>query len=72
MSCFTMKEHHKLFKCKNFKAIVNKETPNCLKALLPNTFGSVRCNSRCPDNYFNVKTRTETSKSSFIPSSVNL
>ena len=43
-----------------------------LRSLLPKSIGDVRPQSRNPDNYYNVKARTETFRSSFIPSSVKL
>ena len=50
----------------------NNETPEFLRSLLPKRIGDVRPQSRNPDNYYNVKARTETFRSSFIPSSVKL
>ena len=68
----TLKERRELLKLKNFIRIVNGEAPEYLHNLLPRTFGSIRNNSRNPDNFVAFKTRTETFKSSFIPSSVIL
>ena len=61
-----------MIKLKNFIKIVNNDTPEYLRSLLPNTIGHVRPNSRHPDNYLLCKTRTETFRKSFICSSVKL
>ena len=68
----TLSERRQYLKLKNFVKIVNNETPDYLKSLLPQRIGDVRDNSRHPDNYYLIKTRTETFRSSFLPSSINL
>ena len=68
----TLNKRRELLKLKNFIRIVNGEAPTYLHDLLPRTFGSIRNNSRNPDNFVVFKTRTETFKSSLIPSSVIL
>ncbi|MCP3892815.1 MAG: hypothetical protein GY702_28655, partial [Desulfobulbaceae bacterium] len=47
-------------------------TPTYLSSLLPQRIGDVRPTSRNKDNFFIMKTRTETYRSSFVPSSVRL
>ena len=68
----TLSERRELFKLKIIIKIINNDTPNYLKALLPQTAVEKRPNSRYPDNYCLVKARTETFRSSFIPSSIRL
>ena len=68
----TLSKRRELFKLKHFIKIVNNEAPEYLKSLLPMSHGMVRPNSRNPDNYFIFKSRTETFKSSFMPSSIVL
>ena len=68
----TLKERRELIKLKNFTRIVNGDTPQYLRDLLPHTFGSIRENARNPDNFHAYKARTETYKSSFLPSSIFL
>ena len=68
----TLADRRKGVKLKNFYKIINNETPEFLRSLLPKRIRDVRPQSRNPDNYYNVKARTETFRSSFIPSSVKL
>ncbi len=68
----TLSERRQSLKLKNFVKIVNNETPDYLKSLLPQRIGDVRENSRHPDHYYLIEARTETFRSSFIPSSINL
>ena len=68
----TLAERRELIKLKKMITITNDKAPNYLKSLLPATIGSVRPNSRHPENFFNVRARTERFRRSFIPSSVNI
>ena len=68
----TLSHRRDLIKLKTFIRIANGESPNYLRELLPRTFGSLRDNSRNPDNYLVPKTRTETFRSSFFPSSIRI
>ena len=52
--------------------IENHECPEYLESLLPAKIGSVRPTSRSADNFIIPKSRTETFKRSFIPSSIKL
>jgi hypothetical protein len=58
------------FKMKNFVKIISKEAPNYLQSLLPKTFSEIRPESRNPNNFYPILTRTETFKNSFIPSAI--
>ena len=68
----TLKERRNAIKLKNFMKIINNDTPNYLTALLPDTLGVTRPGSRNADHFKLVKTRTETYRNSFIPSSVKV
>ena len=59
-------------KFKNFLKIINNEAPTYLQTLIPNSVATIRPNSRYADNLLNIKTRTKTFDSSFIPSSVKI
>ena len=72
VSWSTLEERRSWNKLINFGKIVNHETPQYLQALLPNKVGDSRPASRYADNYILIKTRTESFKRSFIPSSVKL
>ena len=72
VSWSTLEERRSWNKLTNFGKIVNHETPQYLQALLPNKVGDSRPASRYADNYILIKTRTESFKRSFIPSSVKL
>ena len=67
-----LSERREKIKLKNLIKIVNKECPSYLQNLLPKQIHEVRPNSRQPDNFFLLKTRTETFRKSFIPSAVKL
>ena len=56
----TLADRRKGVKLKNFFKIINNETPEFLRSLLPKRIGDVRPQSRNPDNYYTVKARTET------------
>ena len=47
-------KYNKGVKLKNFYKIINNETPEFLRSLLPKRIGDVRPQSRNPDNYYNV------------------
>ena len=70
--CHTNEQHQRSNIIKSFIKIVNKETPAYLQNLLPKQIGEVRPNSRQADNFFLYKTRTETFRKSFFPSSVKI
>ena len=55
-----------------FAHIANHEAPEYLHTLLPSKIGDSRPESRYSENYNLIKTRTETFKRSFIPSSIQL
>ena len=57
---------------KNFLKIMNNEMPQYLQSLIPETIGTKRPQSRNPDNFYSMRARIETYRSSFIPSSVRL
>ena len=67
-----LSERRQCIKFKNLLKIVNNQTPLYLQTLLPANIGTIRPNSRNADNYYVVKTRTETFRSSFIPSSIKM
>ena len=46
--------------------------PQYLQSLIPEKIGTKRQQSRNPDNFYSMRARIETYRSSFIPSSVNL
>ena len=64
-----LSERRSLNKICNFIKIINNETPQYLRDLLPEKVGILRPESRKADNYQLLKTRTETFRKSFIPSS---
>lgn len=68
----TLSQRRQLIKFKNFVKIANKEAPQYLQSLLPNKLADIRPNTRAPNNYEIIKSRTETFKKSFIPSSITL
>ena len=51
---------------------MNNEMPQYLHSLIPEKVGTKRPQSRNPDNFYSMRTRIETYRSSFIPSSVRL
>ena len=51
---------------------MNKETPAYLQSLLPDLVGDLRPTSRYATNYYNHSARTETFKSSFILSAIDI
>ena len=55
----TLSKRRELITFKNFIKIVDNETPNYLKSLLPSTIGAVRLNPRRPDHFFRIRTRTD-------------
>ena len=59
-------------KLKQFLKILTKETPEYLQNLIPAKIGTIRPQSRNPDNFYYVRARTETFRNSFIPSAVRL
>ena len=68
----SLAERRKGTKFKNFIKIINNAAPVYLKSLIPLKIGDVRPQSRSSANIYPVKTRTETFKKSFIPSTVKL
>ena len=68
----TLAERRKGIKLKNFIRIVDGDVPQYLSDLLPARIGSVRPNSRNADNFYSIKSRTETFRNSFIPSTIRL
>jgi len=62
----------KTAKLKSIMKMENHECPEYLESLLPAKIGSVRPTSRSADNFIIPKSRTETFKRSFIPSSIKL
>ena len=67
-----LKERRHFFKFKNFIKVINGEAPAYLQSLIPGTVGSVRPISRNATNFINIKARTETLKTSFIPSAIRI
>ncbi len=67
-----LSERRKYTKLKIFCNIVDGKCPAYLTELLPNKIKENRPNSRNAENFQILKCRTETYKSSFIPSTVNL
>ena len=59
-------------KLKNFLNIMNNEMPQYLQSLIPEKIGTKRPQSRNPDNFYSMRARIETYRSSFIPSAVRL
>ena len=59
-------------KLKNFFKIMNKEMPQYLESLIPVQTGTKRPQSRNPDNFYAMRSRIETYRLSFIPSSARL
>jgi len=59
-------------KLKNFIHLVDKSAPQYLQDLLPQNIGATRSISRNPLNYNSLKTRIETFKTSFIPSTISI
>ena len=55
-------------KLKNFLKIMNYEMPQYLQSLIPEKIGNKRSQSRNPDNFYSMRARIETYRSSFIPS----
>ena len=51
----TLADRRKGVKLKIFFKIINNETPEFLRSLLPKRIGDVRPQSRNPDNYYTVK-----------------
>ena len=59
-------------KLKNFLKIMNNEMPQYLQSLIPEKIGAKRPQLRNPDNFYSMRSRVETYRLSFIPSSVRL
>ena len=59
-------------KLKNFLKIMSNEIPQYLQSLIPEKIGTKRPQSRNPDNFYSMRSRIETYRLSFIPSSVRL
>ena len=59
-------------KLKNFFKIMNSEMPQYPQTLIIEKIGTKRPQSRNPDNFYSMRARIETYRSSFIPSSVRL
>ena len=59
-------------KLKNFLKIRNNEMSQYLQSLIPEKIGTKRPQSRNPDNFYSMRARIETYRSSFIPSAVRL
>ena len=59
-------------KLKNFLKIMNNEMPQYLQSLIPEKIGTKRPQSRNPDNFYSMRSKIETYRLSFIPSSVRL
>ena len=57
---------------RNFLKIMNNEMLQYVVSLIPETFGTNRPQSRNPDNFYSMRARIETYRSSFIPLSVRL
>lgn len=68
----SLKDRRKGSKLKNLNKILNKEVPLYLQKLIPDKIGVNRPQSRNSDNFHLLKTRTETFRNSFIPSSIRL
>ena len=67
-----LQTRRKVVKEKQFSKLVNKTAPKYLYELLPGTVGeSSQRNLRNANNIKSIKCRTETFKSSFIPSSIS-
>ncbi len=66
----TLHQRRQAVKLKKFIKIAHHETPNYLIEMLPDKVGEIRPGSRHADNFRLMKTRTETFKKSFIPSSI--
>ena len=68
----SLEQRRKQIKLKSLIKVINKETPKYLQDLLPYKIGMKRENSRQPDNFFNMMSRTEKFRSSFIPSAIRM
>ena len=68
----TLANRRKGNKLKQFLHIITKEAPEYLQQLVPEKIGSIRPQSRNPDNFYYVRARTETFRNGFIPSAVKL
>ena len=68
----SLADRRNAIKFKNFLKIINNEAPIYLQTLIPNSVATIRPNSRYSDNLLNIKARTKTFESSFIPSSVKI
>ena len=68
----TLKERRNMNKLKNFVKIISNQTPQYLHDILPEKIGLHRPMSRNPYNFILPATRTETYRSSFIPSATRI